>query len=283
MPLRESSATALVRLTGLAIILFNREKRRSEIAFIRDDKHKLDVRVQTPTFQDGSGNDVIVYKDVAVYENLPKNGVSIEIRAQGGRAAGDPQVYQPGHFDRLGDSDPNDFRWIVKMESLHGDAAPLAPTGRRRHPLTRLDISPGLFYTHTLDTDLFFEKLEKDGAGRVLRREVFGNVGETLGVLLEGDEVSFEITIGGHRESHTLRRVEGLPHRIVFRNMNYDDNAVYSDMADYYGYLSSPDGRQFDFAPVLEEEGEGAAHGGSVNQKDFCHPVVADLPSADAL
>ncbi|HEX8190267.1 MAG TPA: hypothetical protein VF586_18060 [Pyrinomonadaceae bacterium] len=283
MPLNESSATALVRLTGLSIFCFNEERRRGEVAIIRDQKHKLSVKLQRPVFQEGGGGDLVCYQDVAAYHDLPKEDVRIEIAAAGAGAAEGYELYKVGEgFDRLDSADPQDFRWIVHMDSLHGDA-PLRPTGRRKHPLTKLYIRGGLFYTHKLDTELFFEKVEKDPAGRVLRREVFGNVGETVGVRLGGEEVFFKISAGGREETHTLRRVEGLPFRIELKNMDYSPNAVSSDMADYYGYLASPDGGLFDLAPVSDDEGGQAAGGGSVNHKEFCHAVATDLQSIDQL
>ena len=284
MSLKESSATALVRFTGLGIVCFNKEKRRGEIAVIRDDKHSLSVKIQRPVFQESGGNDVILYQDVATYGDLPKEGVRIEIKAKGAGAVEGYEIYHSGNFDRLDSPDTHDFRWIVHMDSLHGDTA-LRPTGKRRHPLTKLYIAGGLFYTHKLDTRLFFEKLERDTAGRVKRREVFGNVGETVGVKIEGEEVVFDIGVGERKETHTLKRVDGLPFRIEIKNMDYSGDAVYSDMVDYYGYIASPDGSQFDLAPVKEEVENGAqvAGGGSVNQKDFCHPVASGLSSIDAL
>jgi len=282
MPLNESSATALVRITGLAIVCFNEEQRRGEVAIIRDNKHTLSVKLQRPVFQGGGAGDLVVYQDIAAYHNLPKQGVRIEIKSAGAGAAEGFEVYKgEGDFDRLDSADPQDFRWIVHMDSLHGGAARLHPTGNGRHPLTGLYISGGRFYTHKLDTELFFEKLEKDSAGQVLGREVFGNVGETIGVTLGGEEVVFRVSVGGREEAHTLRRVEGLPFRIEFKNMDYSDNAVYSDMDDYYGYLASPDGRAFDLDPVSEDEQE--AGGGSVNSKDFCHPIATDLDSIEQL
>ncbi len=282
MSLKESSATALVRFTGLGIICFNRERRRGEIAVIRDDKHTLSVKIQKPVFQEGSGNDAIVYQDIATYRNLPKDDVQIEIRAEGRAAIEGYEIYQAADFDRLDSADANDFRWIVNMNTLHGDA-PLKPTARGRHPLTKIYVGNGLFYTHKLDTNLFFEKLERGAGGRVLRRDVFGNVGETIGVKIEADEVSFHISAGGRKETHSLKRIDGLPFRIEIKNMDYSENAVYSDMADYYGYLSSPEGRQFDLAPISEDEGAQAAGGGSVNQKEFCHPVASELSSIEEL
>ena len=282
MPLNESSATALVRITGLAIVCFNEEMKRGEVAIIRDNKHTLSVKLQRPVFQEGGGGDLVVYQDIAAYHDLPKQDVRVEIKAAGAGAAEGFEVYRPGaDFDRLDSPDPQDFRWIVHMDSLHGGAARLRPTRRGRHPLTGLYISGGRFYTHKLDTELFFEKVEKDPAGQVLSREVFGNVGETVGVTLGGEEVVFKLSVGGREESHTLRRVEGLPFRIEFKNMDYSPDAVYSDMDDYYGYLASPDERAFDLDPVSEDEQE--AGGGSVNQRDFCHPVATDLDSIEQL
>ncbi|HVF45806.1 MAG TPA: hypothetical protein VM936_22450 [Pyrinomonadaceae bacterium] len=282
MSLIESSATALVRFTGLGIVCFNREKGRGEVAVIRDDKHALSVRVQRPVFQDGGGSDVIVYQDVAAYAGLPKEGVTVEIEARGAGALEGYEVYRGGEFDRLDSPDPHDFRWIVHIDSLHGDAA-VRPTGRRRHPLTRLYVAGGLFYTHRLDTDIFFEKLEKDASGRVARREVFGNVGETVGVKLEGEEVVVRVSVGGREEAHALARVEGLPYRVEIKNMDYGTNAVYSDMPDYYGYLASPDGTEFDLAPMKDDDDGARAAGGAINQREFCHPIATDLDSIDKL
>ncbi|HLM55488.1 MAG TPA: hypothetical protein VK422_05125 [Pyrinomonadaceae bacterium] len=280
MPVRESSATALVRFTGLGIIAFNETQGRAEIAAVRDNKHQLTVKLQRPVFQEGAGQDLVVYQDIVSYHDLPKDGVEIELKATGRPAVRGFEIYQGrGHFDRLSSDDPQDFRWIVNMNALHGGAR-LNPTGAGHHPLTKIYVGHALFYTHKLDTDLFFEKIEKGPAGGVARREVFGNVGETIGASIGGDEVVFRLRAAGREETHTLPRVEGLPYRVEFRNMDYDDAAVYSDMADYYGFLASPDGKNFDLAPVEEETG---ARGGSVNQKQFCHPIAADLDTVEQL
>src|SRR4029078_13358748 len=85
MSLNESSATALVRFTGLGIVCFNKDRQRGEIAAIRDDKHTLTIRLQKPVFQDGPDSDIIIYQDIATYEKLPKDDVQIEIKAVGKR------------------------------------------------------------------------------------------------------------------------------------------------------------------------------------------------------
>lgn len=278
MSVQESSATALVRFTGLGIICFNEDQKRGEVAAIRDHKHALSIRIQQPVYQEGGESDVIVYQDIATYEKLPKDDVQIEIKAQGHPAIDGYEIYQSGEFDRLNSADINDFRWVVSMNALHGDAA-LNPTEEHRYPLTKIYIGNGLFYTHKLDTNMFFEKVAMDAGGAATGREVFGNVAETVGVKIEGEEVSFTIRFGEKEDTHTLQRVEGLPFRIEIKNMDYSDDAVYSDMADYYTYLSSPDGNQFDLSPVIEDAGEG----GAINQKRFCHPISSDLPSIDQL
>jgi hypothetical protein len=283
MSVKESSATALVRFTGLGIICFNKDLQRGEIAAIRDHKHLLTIRIQQPVYQDGGGNDLIVYQDIATYQKLPKDDVRIEIKARDLPAIEGYEIYQSGDFDRLNSPDINDFRWIVNMDTLHGDTT-LSPSAIRRHPLTKIYIGNGLFYTHKLDTNLSFEKVEKDASGTETQREDFGNVAETIGVKIEGDEVDFTIHIGDRKETHSLKRIDGLPFRIEIKNMDYSENAVYSDMADYYGYLSCPSGKQFDFAPIIEGADGEITDGGAINQKQFCHPVASDdLPSVDDL
>jgi hypothetical protein len=278
MSVNESSATALVRFTGLGIVCFNGEQQRGEVGVIRDNKHELSIKIQRPVFQEADGNDVVVYQDIATYRSLPKEDVQIEIKALGTPAIDGFEIYQNGDFDRLNSADPNDFRWIVNMNTLHGETL-LTPAGTEdRYPLTTIYIRNGLFYTHKLDTNLFFEKVGKDTSGDDTEREVFGNVAETIGVKIEGDEVSFTIRIGGNEEKQSLMRIDGLPFRIEIKNMDYNANAVCSDMPDYYKYLSSADGQRFELSPIVEAGDETSAVGRPINTMDFCHPIVVDDP-----
>lgn len=282
MSIQESTATALVRFTGLGIICFNPNPQRGEIAAIRDNKHLLSVRIQKPVFQEGSGIDAVAYEDIATYQQLPTDDVKIEIKAQGEPAIDGFEIYKPGDFDRLGSADVNDFRWILNMNTLH-DKTILNPNTETRYPIARIYVGNGLFYTQKLDRNLLFEKIEKDANGTPANREILGNVAETIGVKIEGEAVSVTVRIGGQEETHLLQRVAGLPFRIEIKNMDYSDNAVYSDMADYYRYLSSPQGNQVDLAPIIEG-GDETAEGGSVNHIEFCHPIGSDdLQSIDNL
>ena len=283
MSVNESSATALVRFTGLGIVCFNRERQQGEVGVIRDNKHELSIKIQRPVFQEADGNDVVVYQDIAAYRSLPKEDVQIEIKALGTPAIEGFEIYQSGDFDRLESSDPNDFRWIVNMSTLHGETS-LTPGTEERYPLTKIYIGNGLFYTHKLDTNLFFEKVGKDASGNDTEREVFGNVAETIGVKIEGEEVSFTIRIGDQEETQSLKHVDGLPFRIEIKNMDYNADAVYSDMPDYYKYLASADGHRFELSPVVEDDAAASAVGRPINTMDFCHPVVVDdPPSIDQL
>lgn len=282
MSVQESTATALVRFTGLGIICFNQDRQRGEVAAIRDDKHELSIKVQQPVYQEGGESDVIVYQDIATYDKLQKDDVEIEIKSVSNPAIEGYEIYQSGNFDRLDSADVNDFRWIVNINSLHGNDS-LGSTGGHPYPITKIYVGNGLFYTHKLDTDLFFEKVETDANGMTGEGEVFGNVAETIGVKIEGAEVSFIIRIGTQEERHSLSRVEGLPFRIEIKNMDYSETAVFSDMPDYYGYLASPDGNRFDLTPVVDDADGGLGDGGAVNHKKFCHPIASDLPSIDQL
>lgn len=281
MSINESSATALVRFTGLGIVCFNSDQKRGEVALIRDQKHVLTIKIQQPVYQDGAEKDIVVYQDVATYQDLPKEDVTIEIKALGQPAIEGYEIYRADSFDRLDSPDVNDFRWIVHLDTLHGDQA-LAPAAKERYPVTKMYIANGLFYTHKLDRNLFFEKVEKDAQGAAVRREDFGNVGETVGVKIEGEEVRFTIRIGDQEESKSLRRVPGLPFRIEVMNMDKSENAVSSDMPDYYKYVASPSGTEFELTPVVEEA-VGTAVGSGVNQQEFCHPIWLDWPSIDQL
>jgi len=92
-----------------------------------------------------------------------------------------------------------------------------------------------------------------------------------------------KLRIGGKEETHSLPRVDGFPYRIEIKNMDYQGD-VYSDMPDYYQYLSSPAGNQFDLIPVIEDEGNDAAKGDAVDLRVFCHPIgMDDLASIDDL
>ena len=280
MALNESSATALVRFTGLGIICFNDDRGRGEIGIVRDQKHSLTIRIQRPTFQEGTDSDILAYEDIAIYQNLPKEDVEIVINAEGPAISG-YEKYQPGEFDRLTSTDANDFRWIVNLsQDLHGSESLAKPAATEPYPLTRLYIENGLFYTHSLDRNLFFEKVEKDASGQARSRGEFGNVAETIGVKIEGDTVNVRLRVAGKEETHSLKRVDGLPFIIRIDNMDHSANAVYSDMPDYYRYLASPSGVQFDLAPVIEDD---RARGGAVNQDDFCHPITVDWSSIDEL
>lgn len=282
MPITESTATALVRFTGLGIIVFNEQKHRGEIAVIRDEAHRLSVKIQQPRFKDGVDNDIVVYEDIAAYTDLPKTGVKIDIATRGTSAVNGFEKYQAdGDFDRLESDDTNDFRWIVSMPALHDESVTPARSPDR-YPISKLYIENGLFYVHKLDTNLFFDKVEKDVGGDEKQREHFGNVAETIGVKLEADEVVFTIRTGETSESHTLTRVSGLPYRIEIRNMNYDEGAAISDMPDYYKYVAGTAGSTYELEPVAD-----GTEGGAISAKDFCHPIEGggggDFSSIDEL
>ncbi len=282
MSIIESSAAALVRFTGLGIVCFNDKKQRGEIGIVRDDKHVLTVKIQQPRFKDGIEKDLVVYEDVAVYKDLPKTGVEIEIKTGGNSAVDGYEVYKAeGDFDRLESEDFNDYRWVVDMKALHGDTL-VKSTGTDRYPLSKLFIDNGLFYVHKLDTNLFFEKVEKDAGGNEKKREDFGFVGETIGVKLEADDVTFSIKIGDEVHTQNLARAGGLPFRIEIMNMDHSENAVLSDMPDYNKYLSSSDGTTYELEP---KKAPSMAAGGDVGVTKFCHPIGGggDLSSIDDL
>lgn len=268
MSIKESGATALVRFRGLGLVVFNKAKNRGEVAIIRDEKHELSIKVQAPRFVDGSDKDLLQYVDVAVYKDLPKKGIAIEIAANGNSAVNGYEIYHSsGEFNRIDCDDANDYRWIVDMSDLHGDDLARAD-GATRFPISKLYIENGMFYAHNLDTEMVFKKIEKAADGNEVSSGVFGNIAETIGVKLESDEVDIRVKVGEETTSHALSRVDGLPFRIVIDNMNYETDAAVSDMPDYYKYQGSASGRTFDLEPIKD-----VAAGGAITSGAFCHPI----------
>jgi len=280
MSIIESAANTLVRFTGLGIVCFNETQNRCEMAVLRDERHTLSLKIQKPQYLDGAEKDVVVYKNLAVYENLPKEGVEIEIKAAANPAISGFEIYHADEdFNRPESEDVNDFRWIVDFKEFHGDDL-VVQNGGDKYPFTKLFIANGLFYTHKLDTELYFEKIGNDENGNLQNREVFGNVAETIGVKIEADQVSFRIKYDETDETQLLEKVSGLPYRIEIMNMDYSENADYSDLPDYYKYLGGADGEKFELEPVTEENDE---IGGGVSGKRFCHPIKAEIDTIENL
>ena len=272
MSIKESSANTLVRFTGMGLINFSDENPHADILVIRDRKHIFNIRIQEPRFKDGTEKDLIVYEDIAVYENLPRKGVSIEIVGVPRSKPSTYEIYQAeGGFDRLSSEDANDFRWIVDLEDLHTNKLRSIKSDDQ-YPTTNLSIKNGFFYTHKLDTDLFFEKITKNAEGKEEKREVFGNIAETIGVKLEAEEVEVKVKIGDEEKSYLLEKVKGLPYRIEINNVDYNDDSEISDMPEFYKYIKSQSGRTFELEPMKEDEDGSLVSGGSVNAVGFCHP-----------
>ena len=267
--IQENSATALVKLTGLAIICLNQQAKRCEIGAIRDNKHQLTIEVRQP----GGAT-------VALYKNLPPQDVRVEIKTKDAPVAG-YQVYQKGTFNRQAANDPNDFRWLVDMQSLHGSILGVT-SGKRRHPLTKIYIDSGLLYTHKLDHHLVFEKVTKPANSLASSPQPYGRVAKTMGAQIDGAEVSITVQIGTNPpQTHVLPRIPNHPAQIEIKNIDYNLGATTSDMPDYYRYLASPNGTQVE---LRRSGGQTPIIGGKgLNQENFCHPVVFPLPSIDQL
>lgn len=278
MKLNEKDATALVRFTGLGIICFNPNKLRGEIAIIRDTKHTLSIAVQRPIFKEG--RDSIIYENLHFFENLPKKDVEISIETKGNSAIKGYQKYQAdGEFDRLSNEVSKDFRWIVNIDSLHQEKLSQSKS-EDCHPITKLFIENGLFYTHSLDDKLYFEKVQIDADGNEIGKTEFGTVGETIGVKLEADGIILKIKIDGKEEVHELAKMGGFPLKIEIKNMDTtNEEPLFSDMCDYHKFFQSSTGHTFDLKPIIPDQSQG----GAITFKEYCHPVESDGDSIDGL
>lgn len=269
MSINESSATAIVSVRGLGIGCFNPEKKRRETALIHDGKHQLSIKILKPTDGiDGEGPD---YVNVNTYRNLKTEDVEISIKGVGNPKIEGYEVYTAEKFDRLNpnESDENDFRWLVDVtnDEMHADKL-VKSSDLHRFPMTRLVIENGLFYTHNLNKDLVFEKVEKDADGNEVGRSAFGNVAETVGAKIESDFVSFKIKVGDEEHAHLFPRNQG-PYKIEISNMDYNEDAEISDMPTYYSYFADSEGTVFDLEPLESANVQSRA----ANQKQYCHPL----------
>lgn len=286
MPVRENSATALVRVRGLGIVCFNQKKNRGEVALLRDGRHALSIRISKPSFVEEARSDTVSYDDIVTYESLDPMTTSIEISGEGNSMINGYEIFTGETFDRLnGESnDENDFRWIVKMESdeLHGTSLVRNDdlAARNQVQVNKLFISNALFYTNEINEKLFFEKIKKDADGNILGKEDFGYIAETVGAKIESEFVSFKLKIGGEEHTHVFPRVAGSPVKIEISNMDPDPKSIISDMPDYYRFLKDESGIEYDLNNVANDADTNV--GDSTNGEEFCHIVWSEQPCLDA-
>ena len=273
MSIKESDATLLMRFTGMAIINVGRGKASAEIGVIRDGKHTMSIALEEPAFRDGTGRDVLYYRPLMEVSDLSIEDTEIRIESPDGR--GIEFFHSEEVFDRLSCEDENDFRWIVAMDELHSGSSPIV-NGSGPYPVSPVVISGGTLYTHQLDSGVVFEKR----TGRNENKTKFGNVAETLGATIPGEKVLINVASGGKSEEYVLERKEGLPYRLVIKNIDYTEGASYSDMPDYYRYFDTHADDEVELEPKKGEDGKLP---GSITGKKFCHPVVAELDDIESL
>ncbi|HEY0429505.1 MAG TPA: hypothetical protein VGC76_17125 [Pyrinomonadaceae bacterium] len=286
MPVRESSATALIRVRGLGIACFNDTRERGEVALIRDTRHTLSIRISKPSFVEEAGIDTVSYDDVVTYEAIDPMDVSIEINGVGKSVIGGYELFTDGDFNRLsGENDENDLRWIVQMESdeLHGHDLIKndALLEQNSNQVSRLYIENALFYTSEVNENFFFEKIKKDAQENEIGREDFGYIAETLGAKIEAEYVRFNLKIGFEEHTHVFPRVVGSPVKIEITNTDLKPEAVISDMPDYYRFLQDAGGVNFDLNNVNNDE-TGEISGDSTTGEEFCHIVWSKQPCIES-
>jgi hypothetical protein len=286
MPVKENSATALVRVRGLGIVCFNRFKNRGEMGLLRDGKHTLSLKISKPVFIEEATSDTVSYDDIVTYESLDPLSTEIEISGEGNSTVNGYEIFMGEKFDRLNaeDNDPNDFRWIVRMESeeLHGGALVRNDdvAARSQIQVSQLFVSNALFYTNDINENLVFEKIKKEAGGKEVGREDFGFIAETVGAKIESEFVRVRIKTGGEEHIHVFPRVIGSPVKIEVNNIDFNSKSIVSDMPDYYRFLKDESGVEFDLNNV---NNDGQAAGDSTTGDDFCHIIWSDFDCLVAL
>ncbi len=281
MSVIENSATALVRVKGLGIACFNATNQRNETSLIRDGRHRLTIRISKPAFVEEAGSDTVSYDDIVTYESIDPMDSSIEISGSGNSMISGYELFTGETFDRLNPegNDPNDIRWIVKLESdeLHGGSLVKNDdlSAQNQMTITKLYISNALFYTNEVNENFFFEKIKKDADGKEIERSDFGCIAETMGAKIEAEFVTFKLKVGNEEHTHVFPRVIGSPVKIEITNSDPNPSAVISDMPDYYRFLKDESGITFDLNNVTNDE-TGTVSGDSTTGDEFCHIILSD-------
>lgn len=249
MPLDHKKATASISVTGLALGCYNPETSNWEVAFLRHERHVLNVVVTKQTevgpseirFQVDSNHDIFVEAEKPIIQP-------------------DPLFTPTAKFDRLADgNDPEDLRWIVDMEKElnEGKSVELKPS---EVPVTRMFVSYPKLYANSRMFITDETKLVKDDNTPV--RE-FGKLAEAANADIscqDGGAVILRID-GPLGFNLRLPHIPGSPHSIAINNRCPDPPmlaAPESDFKLYYSIIKDTAGEKFDLKVRTNGHGDGA-------------------------
>ena len=105
----------------------------------------------------------------------------------------------------------------LPLDSQDGGAArrrAAQPHCQSPYPLSKIYIENGFFYTHKLATNFFFEKVKAGAGGAGAARSLRQRVRDRRRQARRGRGQPPHRSVGDREESHTLKRVDGLPYRL---------------------------------------------------------------------
>lgn len=260
-PLSNTTPTAKVSVSGLALSCYNPTTNNWEVGFIRQLPHVLNITVVK--FADAENSSQMTFKLDEKHK--------IFITAANAVVPEEP-LYKKDPFSRQdpGISDPEDFRWIVDFDIEFNNGAPVPITRPDNVAITELFVSSPLLYADRLDQldELKLVNLatgEKTDFG-TLSQQIHGDItcNECGSVMLRID--------GPLGFSLDLPRIEGVTHRILLDNLCPEGLEGFTvagekrtDFNHYFSLISLPGDATFD----LESEDGGLGSDAVCNPGNF--------------
>lgn len=278
MPIDLSSATAVVSLTGLGIICFNENKKRSETLLIHDEMHQPSIIIYQKSDNIADGHKpkkllgyryipIITYNIVELKgrnRNLDMESLSIEINGVGNCTIDGYKKYESGKFNRKSlKSDLNDYRWLVNVEKdelLGSGKINRQPSNYKNSENVGLEnsklfIQNAEFFTESLiveDPNKSTKEFAKfmrvaipnEKTDKPIDHREYGYMADYIGAKIEANFVSVKIKIGEIVHTHLLPKTK-TPYLIEIKNATSEDNSE-SDMPIYRSYWETKDSENID-------------------------------------
>jgi len=251
MALQHENATAIVKVTGLALGCYNRNTDTWEVGFLRHEKHVLTVEVTQSFLHGESRLKFILGPDIR-----------ISIDTVNGISAPEPLFLPPGPgIDRHQDpatQEMEDLRWVVDIERELNEGEPVelkAP----EVPITQMFVSKPMLYA---DADLLTnERTELTRLDNPAIKQVFGHISEGCKADItceDGGGVVLNVEGQGGFSIFFPHRSGPRPHQIMFDNTCPPEPLTQptSDFKLYYSVIADTKGGKFDLiAPPSQISG----------------------------
>jgi len=277
----------MLTIDGLALCCFNSGAKYWEVAYIRGQRHALNMTIQEFDADDQPVGDI---SEFPVDEGVLSFGIRLshgseahfQIHPRGGPFAGD--------FNRhRGDNDPNDLGWMIDLagpDPRHGSVTGLKPPGSSNRPsVTLARIRHSLLFTSEPDDNAVrLSPKSADDPSAPGSFELGRTNKEISGLLLATDpgEIIFESDPAGSLSIGPLPYDETHYYKIEIINMDEEPNEIKNgyvkgDFDNFYEVINV-DGEQKDLwaIPRLSPRFFSTPDGD-------CNPGLLSLPTIEGL